>query len=131
WQFGKLAAWRLVQVRAGVIARADRKSRFLLEYVHFGAMGIQLMPALEDAAAAAQHLVAAARGGGGKMMIALVIFDWGGIGRPRERAGHPYVLITAVNSSVTSLAPPGVDIGGRARKFVSGPQPADAPCACG
>src|SRR5262249_37805716 len=57
-QFGELAAWRLVQVRAGVIARADRKSRFLLEYVYFGAIRIQLMPALEDAAIAAQHLVA-------------------------------------------------------------------------
>ncbi len=47
-----------------------------------------------------------------KMIIAFVIFDWGGSGRRSEGAGHPDVLIIAMDGGVTSLALPGVDVGG-------------------
>src|SRR6185503_14925950 len=44
-QFGKLPVHRLVQVGAGMIAGANRKGRFQLEYVYLGAAGVQLMTA--------------------------------------------------------------------------------------
>src|SRR5712691_7265779 len=92
-QFGKLPARRLVQVRAGMIARADRKGHFLLEYVHLGAARVNLMTALKEAASTTQHLIVPARAGMKKTIAALVIFDEGGVGRPRKGAGHTYVLI--------------------------------------
>src|SRR5206468_3822459 len=105
-------ARRLVQVGARMIARADRESRLLLEYVHLGAARVQLMTTLKDAAATAQHLVVPSRGGMEELTIVFVILDEGGSGRWREGAGHPDVLIIAVDRGVTSLAPLGVDIRG-------------------
>jgi hypothetical protein len=70
-----------------------------------------------------------ARAGMKKMIVALVIFDRTGIGRRREGAGHPHVLIIAVDGSVTSLAPLRVDVGGlRCR---GGAPPVGAPCERG
>ena len=80
-QFGEFAARGLVQVRTRMVARSDGEGRLLLECVRFRAARIQLIPSLENAAIAFQHLIVTSGLCVEDVIIALVIFDWGCLGR--------------------------------------------------
>ena len=109
----ELARLGLVEVAAGVVPRADDVVDLLAERVDLPPVLVDPVAGDEEPLAVPGHPVMALRRGVEEVIVVLEVLDDGAGAGPRERVGHPDLLIGAVDGAVAGGAGAVVDVAAR------------------